>query len=46
MLIEQRASAHDSFGEGKKVLMTYGDFLQQLQEHNEHLYLSSQQVTS
>ena len=44
LLIEQRAASTDSFGKGKKVPMSFGDFCKRLQEGDDSLYLSSQQV--
>ncbi|KAK9868966.1 hypothetical protein WJX84_003684 [Apatococcus fuscideae] len=42
--VEHRDSPGDSFGKGSKLPIQFGDFLKRLQQHDDSIYLSSQQL--
>lgn len=43
VLVEQK-SGDEAFGKGRKVHMTFGEFVQQLEQGNDSLYLTTQEV--
>ena len=42
--VEQRSGSKDSFGKGRKVNMAFGQLVQQLQDGNDSLYMTTQEV--
>ena len=42
--VEQRATATEGFGQGRKVQMSFGEFVRRVAAGEELLYLSTQQV--
>ena len=44
VLVEQKAGDREAFGRGRKVHMTFGELVQQLQQGNDSLYLTTQEV--
>lgn len=44
ILVEQKFGDHGAFGKGHKVHMTFGELVQQLQQGNDSLYLTTQEV--
>ena len=44
VLVEQKSSDLGAFGQGHKVHMTFGQLVQQLEQGNDSLYLTTQEV--
>ena len=44
VLVEQKSGDHEAFGKGRKVHMTFGELVQQLEQGNDSLYLTTQEV--
>ena len=44
VLVEQKSGDHGAFGKGHKVHMTFGELVQQLEQGNDSLYLTTQEV--
>ena len=44
VLVEQKSGDHEAFGKGHKVHMTFGELVQQLEQGNDSLYLTTQEV--
>lgn len=44
ILVEQKFGDNGAFGKGRKVHMTFGELVQQLQQGNDSLYLTTQEV--
>ena len=44
VLVEQKGGDNEDFGRGRKVHMTFGELVQQLQEGSNSLYLTTQEV--
>lgn len=43
-MVERRAGPQDAFGQGKKEAMAFEDFVRQLQQGSECLYMTTQEV--